>query len=175
MKTNFTSLFLLFFVLISCSKNNQIPMQNDNFDINKYLGKWYEIARFPHSFEKDLIGVTANYSLKDDGKIKVENKGYVGSLDGPKKNAIGKAKFTKNPRRLKVSFFWIFYGKYDILEVDLENYKYALVGSGKNFLWILSRTPQMDEKTYEMLVEKAKSLGYDVNDLMKVEQRMDNN
>ena len=89
-------------------------------DLNRYLGKWYEIPRFPHSFEKNLVGVTATYQLKDDGMIEVLNEGFKDSLDGEHSKAIGKAKIPNKlePGKLKVSFFWIFYADYFVLELD---------------------------------------------------------
>ena len=137
--------------------------------IEKYLGKWYEIARFPHSFEKDLEGVTANYSIRDDGKIKVVNTGWKKKV---KKTAIGKA-YIPNPNdaaKLKVSFFWIFYADYYILELDTVDYQWALVGSSSDkYLWILSRTPKMDENLYRSILEKAKKRNYDISKLIKVQ------
>jgi len=143
-------------------------------DLNRYLGTWYEIARFNHSFEKDLVGVTATYSTKPDGKIKVVNKGYVKTLDGPLKVADGKAKMPdpKEPGKFKVSFFWIFYSDYNVLELDQANYNWVLIGSSSpRYLWILSRTPQMKTETYNMLVNKAKDRGYDVTKLLLVKQK----
>ena len=141
-------------------------------DIERYMGRWYEIARFDHKFERGKVGVTANYSLNDDGTILVVNKGYNGSLDGELDTATGKAKQPnpKYPGQLKVSFFWIFYAQYNILVLD-DNYSYALIGSSSDkYLWILSRTPQMPQETLDMLLQKAKDLGYDTSKLIYVEQ-----
>ena len=141
-------------------------------DLNRYLGTWYEIARFPHSFEKGLVGVTANYSLRTDGKIRVINKGYENSLNGKLSVAEGKAKIPDkvDPGKLKVSFFWIFYADYYVLELDAE-YKYVMIGSSSpKYFWILSRTPQMDESTYNMLLDKARTRGYNLDKLEKVQQ-----
>ena len=141
-----------------------------NLDLKRYLGTWYEIARFPHSFEKDLQGVTATYSLREDGKIKVLNQGYKGSINGPLKVAEAKAKIPDptKPARLRVSFFLFFYSDYLVLELD-PDYQWALVGSkSENFLWILSRTSKMDPAVYNNLVNKAKERGYDISRLEKV-------
>jgi len=165
----------LFLVLTSNAQNmnpDQTIQSTFEFELEKYLGTWYEIARFDHSFERELQGVTATYKLKDDGKIEVLNQGNIGNLDGKLKKAIGKAKLTspENPRNLKVSFFWIFYSPYNILELG-ENYEHALIGTGsKNYLWILSRTPQISEQTFNELVGKAKARGYDTSKLIIVEQ-----
>jgi len=151
---------------------NTTPVEQ--FDLNRYLGKWYEIARFPHSFEKDLVGVIAEYSLKKNGKVKVVNSGYKGSLSGRFRKAMGKAKLAgaENVGHLKVSFFLFFYSDYYVLELDTVNYEYALVGSSSsNYLWILSRNPHMSENTYQMLLDKAKERGYNLEKLIKVEQK----
>jgi len=144
-----------------------------SFDLDRYLGTWYEIARYPHSFEKNLQGVTATYSIRKDGKIKVLNQGYKGGLDGPKDEAVGKAKPNRNgkPGQLRVSFFWIFYGDYFVMELG-KGYQWALVGSkSDNFLWILSRTPKLDEELYQSILDKAINRGYNLTDLQKVDQR----
>ncbi len=141
-------------------------------DLNRYLGTWYEIARFPHSFEKNLVGVTATYSLREDGKIEVLNQGFKNTLDGERSKAIGKAKIPDKlePGKLKVSFFWIFYADYNVLELD-ENYQYVMIGSSSpRYFWILSRTPQMDPAVYDMLLDKARKRGYNLVKLYKVPQ-----
>ncbi len=162
-------------VLFSSCKAQEMtqPDQSINstfkFELEEYLGTWYEIARFDHKFERGLDSVTATYSMRPDGKIKVLNQGYK---NGKLKTAEGKAKYasTETPRRLKVSFFLFFYAPYNILELD-ENYTYALIGSETDdYLWILSRSPQMKPETYQMLLKKAESRGYNVSKLIKVEQ-----
>ena len=171
-----TTQFIFFAIMIpfigAC--NNKIDKTTVTaLDIKRYMGRWYEIARFDHKFERGKVGVTANYTLNDDGTILVVNSGYDGSLDGQLGTAIGKAK-QPNPNRpgeLKVSFFWIFYGQYNILELDHENYSYALIGSSTDkYLWILSRTPQMSQETLNSLLKKAKERGYDTSKLIYVEQ-----
>jgi len=144
------------------------------FELERYLGTWYEIARFPNSFEKNLVGVTANYSMKDNGKVKVINAGYKNTLDGTYKTVVGKAKFAGDPNtgKLKVSFFLFFYGDYHILKLDKEHYQYALVGgSTSKYLWILAREPQLDEEIYNDLLKEAASRGYDLSLLEKVPQK----
>ncbi len=170
-------LFVILILLISCKSANIVkPDQKINqefkFELSGYLGKWYEIARFNHIFERGLEGVTATYSLRKDGKIKVVNQGFLKGPDGKKKIAIGKAKTVSSemPRNLKVSFFLNFYAAYNILEID-SNYTYVLIGSNSpDYLWILSRTPQMDPAIYNSLINKAKLRGYDVSKLIKVKQ-----
>ncbi len=146
----------------------------NELDVQKYLGTWYEIARFDHSFERGLVGVTANYSLRDDGKIKVINSGYKDSLDGKFSQAIGKAKIPdpiNEQAKLKVSFFLFFYGDYYVMELD-KDYQWALIGSSTDkYLWILSRNAQMESELYNELLEKLQKRGYDVSKLIKVEQK----
>lgn len=141
-------------------------------DLEKYLGTWYELARFNHKFERGLVGVTANYSIREDGKIKVLNSGYKKSLDGKLSQATGKAYIPQpelEPAKLKVSFFWNFYGDYFVLDLD-ENYQWAIIGSSSDkYLWILSRTPQPDPGLYDTLLDKIKARGYDISQLIKVE------
>jgi lipocalin len=136
------------------------------------LGTWYETARLPNSFEKNLDYVTATYTLRDDGKINVLNKGFD-STKNDWKEAKGKAWVpdSRIPAHLKVSFFWIFAGDYKIIALDQENYSYSMVTSKtKKYLWILSRTPHMDVEVYNQLVDKAKGFGFEVEDLYKVLQ-----
>lgn len=144
------------------------------FDKSKYLGKWYEIARFDYRFERNLNNVTATYSLRDDGAIKVDNRGY-----NTKKNkweeSIGRAKFVKDPNeaRLKVSFFGPFYAGYNVIAID-KDYRYALVaGRSLDYLWILSREKTIPNTIKEEYVKKAKGLGYKVEELVWVEQGKD--
>lgn len=144
------------------------------FELDRYLGTWYEIARFPNSFEKNLVGVTATYSLKENGMVKVLNAGYKQTLDGKFQTATGKAKFAGDPDtgHLKVSFFLFFYGDYQILKLDKKNYQWALVGgSTSKYLWILSREPRLDERIYQDLLNEAVSRGYDLSTLEKVPQK----
>jgi lipocalin len=143
-------------------------------DLDRYMGTWYEIARFPHRFEKNLVGVTATYNLRPNGKISVVNKGYKNSLDGKQKTAKAFAKIPNPdyPSWLKVYFFWPFGADYLILELDQEKYRYALVGSSSpNYLWILSRTPDIEPTAFNWLVSKAAERGYDISKLEKVPQK----
>jgi apolipoprotein D and lipocalin family protein len=143
----------------------------DHFNADKYLGKWYEVARLDHSFERGLSKVSASYSLREDGGIRVINRGY----DAQKqqwKEAEGKAYFVNGAVQgyLKVSFFGPFYGSYIVFELDHDNYQYSLVsGPDKSYLWLLSRTPQMNQETQKRLVEKAAALGFDTGKLIFVE------
>lgn len=173
MKRPFLSILFILFVAKAFSTMSIDPQPVDSFELDKYLGTWYEIARFPHRFEKNLIGVTATYSLRDDGKISVVNNGFKKTFDGKFSSITGKAKPAGdvNIGHLKVSFFLFFYADYKILVLDPE-YEYALVGSNSpNFLWILCRTPEMPEDQYTYLVNEAKKRGYDIEKLIRVEQK----
>lgn len=141
------------------------------FEVNRYLGKWYEIARLDHSFERGLEQVTAEYSLRDDGDIRVINRGF-NTAKQKWEQAEGHAKFVGSPDvgRLKVSFFGPFYGGYNIVELD-PDYRYVMiVGNDRDYLWILSRTPQLDAAVRQGLVEKAKALGFATESLITVKQ-----
>ena len=143
-------------------------------DVQKYLGTWYEIARYDHSFERGLVGVTANYSMRDDGKIRVINSGYKNSLDDKFSQVVGKAKIpdpVNEPAKLKVSFFLFFYGDYYIMELD-KDYQWAVIGSSsEKYLWILSRSKQMSPGLYAELLERLTKRGYDISKLISVEQK----
>ncbi len=142
-----------------------------DLDLERYLGKWYEIARLDHSFERGLSHVTATYSKREDGGIKVINRGYD-SQKKEWKEAVGKAYAVAETTigRLKVSFFGPFYGGYNILALDTENYRYSLVsGPTRSYLWILSRTPVMEPGVLERLVQLANQLGFDTSQLIYVD------
>jgi len=141
------------------------------FDLSRYLGTWYEIVRMPHRFEKDLIKVTADYSLRPDGKIQVLNRGYK-PAKGKWSEAKGKAWVPdlRVPARLKVSFFWPFSAEYKIIRLDAE-YRWALVASSStDYLWLLSRTRKMEAAVVDSLIRFAEEKGYDVGKLIRVEQ-----
>jgi len=162
--------FLLTF-MSACTGLPENVTPVSGFDIDRYLGTWYETARLDHSFERGLSRVTATYSLRDDGGIAVLNKGYDESRSAWKE-AVGKAYFMQDPATayLKVSFFGPFYGAYVIIELDHENYSYALIsGPDRSYLWILSRTPEMAEDLYQTLISKAAALDYDVDSLIRVQ------
>ncbi|QIA06496.1 lipocalin family protein [Draconibacterium halophilum] len=147
----------------------------EELNLQRYLGTWYEIARYDHRFERGLVGVTANYSMRPDGKIKVVNSGYKNTLDGEYTESVGKAKIpdpVNEPAKLKVSFFWFFYGDYYVMELD-EDYQWAVIGSSSDkYLWILSRTPQMNPDVYNDLLQRIANRGYDTSELIKVKQKV---
>jgi len=142
------------------------------FEVQKYLGKWYEIARLDHSFERGLTRVSAEYSLRDDGGVKVVNRGYS-SEDARWKQVEGKAYFVDGPELgyLKVSFFGPFYGSYVIFELDRPDYQYSFVsGPNLSYLWLLSRTPAVEAGVIDRFVARAQQLGFDTGRLLLVAQ-----
>jgi apolipoprotein D and lipocalin family protein len=169
-----TGLMLAALLLGGCvgKPDNVTPVAH--FDSAKYLGKWHEIARLDHSFERGLNQVSAEYSLRADGGLKVVNRGYK-AADAQWKEAVGKAYFVEQPDLgyLKVSFFGPFYGSYIVFELDAD-YRYSLVsGPDKSYLWLLSRTPTIDAATKKRLVDKAQALGFDTSKLIYVAQSPD--
>lgn len=159
----------MLFLICACAKN-EIP-QNlivQNFDANKYLGTWYEIARIDNRFEKDLTDVKADYSIKDNGKIKVVNSGY-NTEKQENKSIEGVAYVIEDGvGQLKVSFFRPFYAYYNIIILD-KNYKYAVVTGGNyEYLWILSRESKMSNSLYSELINKIANMGFDTSKIIKL-------
>lgn len=156
-------------ILVACTNGDKVDVKPiENFKIENYLGNWYEIGRFDFKFEKNMKNVRANYSLNEDGSIKVINSGfdYVANKD---KKVIGKAKFSTSKQdigSLKVSFFGPFYSSYTIIALDSE-YNYSLVaGENNKLLWILSRTPTIPDKVKENYIQIVQALGYDLTDFV---------
>ena len=146
----------------------------DRVDLQRYLGKWFEIATIPMSFQKGCVGVTATYTARPDGAIGVVNRCRKLTLDGKERSISGKAWVVdaRTNAKLKVRFFWPFSGSYWIIELDPE-YRFAVVGHpSRDYLWILSRRPQMDEALYAALLEKIAAHGYDVSRIVRTLQRV---
>lgn len=142
----------------------------DNFELNRYLGKWYEIARLDHSFERGLEAVSAEYSLRDDGGIRVVNLGRNTDTQ-TNQEAEGRAYFVEQPNLgyLKVSFFGPFFGSYVIFELD-ENYQHAFIaGNTTNYLWLLARTPEVSQELVNQFISRATQLGFDTTQLILVD------
>ena len=142
------------------------PVQG--FELDRYLGRWYEIARLDHSFERGLSHVTADYSMRKDGGVRVLNRGYSEKKQ-EWKTAEGKAYFVKGPDEgyLKVSFFGPFYGSYVIFELDEKNYQFAIIsGPNKSYFWILARTPELNPELKQNLISRAAALGFDTTRLV---------
>ena len=161
--------FLAAVLLLTSCKTTEELQTVDYVDLERYQGKWYEITKIPNRFEKNLIYVTANYTLKENGKIKVLNDGY-NTKKGKYEKAVGEAK-VNGPGKLGVSFFKPFYGDYYIMELD-EDYQWVLVGSpSRDYLWILARIPQISEELITELSKKAENAGFDISRLERMEQQ----
>jgi apolipoprotein D and lipocalin family protein len=168
--------FLLLFPVMF-SSTCQTPVSDlqavPNVDLKKYAGKWYDVASFPQRFQKGCHRTTAEYSLSEKGFVIVENRCNKGSLDGKQSYIKGKAFVVPGTgnAKLKVQFFWPFKGDYWIIDLA-EDYSYAVVSEpGKKYLWILSRTPVMDEKVFTGITNRLKDKGFDLSKLVKTVQQ----
>ena len=144
----------------------------NDFELNRYLGTWYEIARLDHSFERGLSNVTAQYSVREDGGVRVINRGYS-AKKGEWEQAEGKAFFVgdESDGYLKVSFFGPFYGSYVVFELDQDDYQYAFIsGPDPSYLWLLARTPEVSEEIKGQFEQQAQSLGFNLDELIWVNQ-----
>ena len=165
------SLSIIMIFLFSCKNYPNLEVVK-NVDLKRYAGKWFEIVRFPHSFEKNCYCVTAEYIITDKDYIKVLNSCRKGSTKGKNKVAEGKAYVIENSNnaKLEVQFFWPFKGDYWIIELA-EDYSYAVVGHpNREYFWILSRTPKMEEEKLNSLLNNAKEKGFDISKIIRTEQ-----
>jgi apolipoprotein D and lipocalin family protein len=165
----FTTLLL---ILAACQGMPEQIKPVQNFELEKYLGKWYEIARLDHSFERGLDNVTAEYSMREDGGVKVRNRGYS-VKEQNWDDAVGKAYFveTKDQGYLKVSFFGPFYGSYVVFGLDQSDYQYAFIsGPNHSYLWLLSRTPKLAPEIVDQFLQQAQAAGFDTSALIFVKQ-----
>lgn len=161
------SFTLLINIMMSSFLNAQNLQTVPQVDLNKYSGKWYEIASYPQTFQKGCHCTTAEYTLSEKGYVIVENRCNRDSLTGKQSYIKGKAFVDKNSgnAKLKVQFFWPFKGKYWIIELA-DDYSYTVVSHpNRKYLWILSRTPKMEETTYQHIISKLKQNGFDLNKL----------
>lgn len=165
MKTIFLS-FVVLFLFTACSYKDPNIKSVQKVDLDNYLGSWYEIARYEHRFEKDCKNVTATYSIKENKKIEVINS-CTKITTNNKTEAIGEAYAVDNTNsKLKVSFFWPFYGDYWIIMLD-EDYSYAVISEpSKKYLWILSRDKKLDENIKDNILKRLESLDYDLSKLI---------
>jgi apolipoprotein D and lipocalin family protein len=164
-------------MLVSCASvpGGLGPLQTvAPVDVERYLGRWYEIARFQHSFEKSIVGATAEYSLMEDGRIRVVNSGFKKTLEGryTEVKAVAWVPDPSRPGALKVRFFGLFTSDYLIFGLDQEGYTWALVGSNsRDSLWFLARTPEISDELFERMKGLARAQGYDLSGLYEVPQK----
>lgn len=169
------SLFSVMVLLVGCLGMPETVTPVSGFDAERYLGKWYEIARLDHSFERGLTQVSAEYSWRDDGAVRVLNRGFDAE-EGEWKEAEGVARFVGEPSdaHLKVSFFGPFYGSYVVFELEKEDYSYSFVsGYNESYLWFLSRTPEVPQSLRDDFEKQARALGFDTEELIWVDQSTD--
>lgn len=162
--------FLLITTALGCTGIPEGLAPVEDFDPARYLGKWYEIARLDHSFERHLNNVSAIYTRDENGDIRVQNEGFNTKTKTWEKIG-GRARFiaSDDVGSLKVSFFWPFYGGYHIIALDRQKYRYAMVsGPSRSYLWILSRQKTLDQNIYDELISKAASWGFDTAELIRV-------
>lgn len=165
---------LFLFSLLALAGCADEPLTVDNttvkqLDLKRFMGRWYEIARYDHKFERGMTNVTATYTLLDNGKIEVLNEGMK---DGKHKTANGKGKLpdASEPGKLKVAFFLWFYADYYVLDI-VPDYSYALIGSSSDkYLWIMSRTPSLPKPVLDSLIDNLRRRGYDTSKLIWVKQ-----
>ncbi|MGY6274554.1 lipocalin family protein [Methylomonas sp. MgM2] len=160
--------FSLILFLTACMGIPEGVTPITGFELDRYLGTWYEIARLDHSFERGLTDVTAEYSLRGDGGVRVINSGYNAEAKR-RQSAEGKAYFIENPStgRLKVSFFGPFYGAYNIIALDKTDYRYVMIsGNTKDYLWILARRPVLEKEILQSLIDQARTWGFPVQNLI---------
>jgi apolipoprotein D and lipocalin family protein len=169
--TGFFIIVSLIFI-VSCAHNPPLDVVS-KVDLKRYVGTWYEIASYPTSFQKGCIGTKATYSLREDGDIDVLNQCYKKGFDGEISSAKGKAWVVDKTTnaKLKVRFFWPFWGSYWIIDLG-KDYNYAVVGHpSREYLWVLSRTPQMDDVLYYDILGRITQQGYDTSKLVKTIQK----
>ncbi len=176
MKTVGCLLVLGICVLASCASHGgrtEPPLQVVSaVDLSRYAGLWYEIASYPNRFQEGCFGSTANYTVRDDGTVGVVNQCRIGAPDGPLSSVSGSAWVVDETTRakLKVRFFWPFSGDYWIIGLG-KDYEYAVVGHpARQYLWILGRTPRMDEGLYKRILEDLEKQAYDVTRLVRTPQ-----
>lgn len=170
LKVTLLILILISMFLFSCKSYKELPVVSE-VNVEKYQGKWYEIARLPNRFERGLDRVTAEYTLRDDNKIDVKNKGYlIGTNEFKVSKGVARIPDINEPAKLKVSFFCPFSGNYWILELD-DDYQYALIGEpSRKFLWILAREKTLDDNTIDKLLQRAKELNFGIDEIIMVNQ-----
>ena len=177
-KINISIMLLISLIFLSSCATNEFaddPLETvESLDLERYLGRWYEIARYQSGFEKNIYGATAEYSLREDGRIQVVNSGFKKSLDGKYTSvkAVAWREDDNVPGALKVKFFSLFTSDYLVFGLDQDNYEWALVGNNsRKFIWFLSRKPTISPETLEMMKLIAIKEGYDLSKLFYVPQK----
>jgi apolipoprotein D and lipocalin family protein len=167
------SVLVLFLLLVGCSAIPEKINPVNNFELAKYMGQWYEIARLDHRFERGLEQVSATYSIDDKGMVQVANRGWDVD-DSEWSDAVGKARFAGDADvgHLEVSFFSFFFGDYVIFELDQPDYQYAWVTGGENTLWFLSRTPTVSDDLKQSFINTVTDYGYNADELIFVPQNL---
>ena len=159
---------------VTMSGNTMKPLKTvESVNLDNYVGQWYEIARYHHRFQKGCVGSKATYTMRDDGKISVVNECFDKSSSGKLRSAKGKAWVVdkQSNAKLKVSFFWPFAGDYWVIDLG-ENYEYAVVGHpDRKYLWVLSRTPEMDENVYQAILDRLQKQEYDTSKLFRTDKK----
>ena len=171
MKKGYLLTLMAMVVAIGCNAQDEMIDRRTvtDFDLKRYMGRWYELARYDHRFERNMVQCEAFYTLHPDGKVEVRNTG-LDTTTGKPHTSIGKAKAGKHTGQLRVSFFLFFYSDYNILALG-PDYDWALVGShSPKYLWILSRTPSLPQTTLDHILNIARHRGYDTTQLIWVEQ-----
>jgi len=162
---------LLSILITACTGTPEGVEPVTDFELDRYLGKWYEIARLDHSFERGLTAVTADYSLHEEGYVQVVNRGF-NSDKNQWEEAEGKAKFVESSdvAKLKVSFFGPFYGSYIVFGLDKQDYQHAFVsGPNHDFLWLLARTPQVSDEVINEFINEASQRGFNTEELIYID------
>ncbi len=169
-----TITFISIFIFMITTNSQAQPLQTvPNVDLNKYAGKWYEIASYPQRFQRGCHCTTAEYTLSEKGYVIVENRCNKGSMTGKQSYIKGKAFVVKNSgnAKLKVQFFWPFTGKYWIIDLA-DDYSYAVVSHpNKKYVWVLSRTSKMEDTVYQQIISRLKAKGFDLLKLQKTQQQ----
>jgi len=173
MKNRLVACLILVFSLTACGGLPKGIDPVDGFDVQRYLGTWYEVARLDHRFERGLSNVSAQYSLKDNGEIRVVNRGYNVD-DKAFTEAEGRARFARDADEgyLKVSFFGPFFGSYVVFDLDADYSRAYVAGDDRSYLWFLSRTPTVSEEQMDAFVNRARTLGFPVEQLIFVDQSL---
>lgn len=162
--------FISILLLSACTGRPEGVVPVQDFDINRYLGTWYEIMRLDHSFERGLTNVSATYTIQEGGEVGVLNRGFdIEACEWDQVEGVAEFQSDKTVASLSVTFFWPFAGGYHVFELDQDGYSYAMVsGPTKDYLWVLAREKRIPEQQLNLLVAKARTLGFPTDELILV-------